>query len=619
MSQRQISPWGEMYLLRAASYLVLFLFSLLSIIATPGAHAQVAAATSSPARILYINSYHRGYAWSDAIENAIRETLAEAHLGTEISVEYLDSYRFNSGAQVEPLVALMAAKYATFRHDLVIVSDNAAFDFAVENRNRLFAGAPIVFCGYNQFRPEMVKGIANITGISEDISVVGTIELALKVHPRTRALVFVTSSSDAGSVRIAQTINESVLPKYRPRFELLELRDASTDEIRQSLTSLPRETVVFVAGQTRDAAASRLGASAENGQRLSAASPFPIYTFWDSYLNMGALGGQVITGQEQGRTAAELALRILGGTPADAIPVVMTSSAISMFDYNLMQRFGISTSALPPDSVIINRPFSMWRAYPWQIVSAIMSAIVGLMLSLALVRYVLARRKVLEEQVEQRAKGERRAVERMVELKNANQRLAQLSFSDGLTQLANRRRFDEVLESEFLRLGRTQLPLSLIMIDIDHFKNFNDTYGHVAGDDCLRLVAGVIASVADRASDLAARYGGEEFAVILADTDAAGVTIVAERIRQGIQDLALPHRTSNVAKVVTASLGVITMTTSQLATVKDVILLADQLLYRAKSGGRNRVMTGTWPPVRIHAPSKVTDAKGESVVRFVTG
>ncbi len=175
------------------------------------------------------------------------------------------------------------------------------------------------------------------------------------------------------------------------------------------------------------------------------------------------------------------------------------------------------------------------------------------------------------------------------QLEESNRKLEALSITDGLTGLANRRHFDEVLAKEYARHIRTGAELSLIMLDIDHFKAFNDCYGHVSGDECLRQIGRAIAEGASRAADLAARYGGEEFACILPETDRAGAVVIAEQIRRGIQALAIPHRGSAVAECVTASLGLATVICSADQAVEELITRSDEMLYLAKSNGRNRV------------------------------
>jgi len=184
---------------------------------------------------------------------------------------------------------------------------------------------------------------------------------------------------------------------------------------------------------------------------------------------------------------------------------------------------------------------------------------------------------------------EQKVAERTRELSAANRKLEALSNTDGLTQLANRRRFDKVLEAEIFRLRRSGAPLSLIMLDVDFFKKFNDTHGHVAGDECLRQVGALIKSLVNRPTDLSARYGGEEFAVILPETNSEGALAIAERLRRGIAGLAIPHAASSVAKHVTASLGVVTVIPNIALSATELVKLADTQLYQAKQNGRNRI------------------------------
>lgn len=162
------------------------------------------------------------------------------------------------------------------------------------------------------------------------------------------------------------------------------------------------------------------------------------------------------------------------------------------------------------------------------------------------------------------------------------------SITDSLTGLANRRYFDEALRTEFYRLKRSWSALSLIMLDVDHFKEFNDHYGHLAGDNCLRQIGTTLRTIVGRAPDIVARYGGEEFVVILPETEDNGAASLAERIRKVIEALAIPHSTSDTSEYVTVSLGVVTVYPSSLVSPEQVVALADSAMYCAKNGGRNR-------------------------------
>ncbi|MEH2206213.1 MAG: PAS domain S-box protein [Nostoc sp.] len=171
----------------------------------------------------------------------------------------------------------------------------------------------------------------------------------------------------------------------------------------------------------------------------------------------------------------------------------------------------------------------------------------------------------------------------------ANEELQRLATLDGLTQIANRRRFDEYLEAEWQRLKREQLSLSLILLDVDFFKLYNDTYGHLGGDDCLRQLASALKNIIKRPADLIARYGGEEFAIILPNTEIQGAICVAQTVRQGVRDLAIPHAQSRVCDRVTVSLGVVSIVPNAGISPPDLINAADKALYVAKQQGRNRV------------------------------
>lgn len=173
----------------------------------------------------------------------------------------------------------------------------------------------------------------------------------------------------------------------------------------------------------------------------------------------------------------------------------------------------------------------------------------------------------------------------------ANEALEKLARTDELTQVANRRFFNEYLNQEWHRMIREQLPLSLILIDIDFFKRYNDTYGHLAGDECLAKVANVLKTAATRSTDLAARYGGEEFAIIMSNTPIAGAIQIASEIQSRIKHLQIPHESSQVSQFLTLSIGVVCTVPTLHITSAQLVSQADQALYRAKLEGRDRAIS----------------------------
>ena len=185
---------------------------------------------------------------------------------------------------------------------------------------------------------------------------------------------------------------------------------------------------------------------------------------------------------------------------------------------------------------------------------------------------------------------EKEVKKRTAELEKANKKLSRLANLDGLTHIPNRRRFDEYLSLEWQRHQRQQQTISLLLIDIDYFKPYNDFYGHQQGDECLIQVAQTIASTLQRPTDLAARYGGEEFVIILPHTSPQGALTVAELVQSAIASLQIPHQKSSVSEYITLSIGIATITPSSEYTPEDLIKTADNCLYQAKENGRNKIL-----------------------------
>jgi diguanylate cyclase (GGDEF)-like protein len=176
-------------------------------------------------------------------------------------------------------------------------------------------------------------------------------------------------------------------------------------------------------------------------------------------------------------------------------------------------------------------------------------------------------------------------------LQDANQKLEELANLDGLTQVANRRCFNNRLQSEWQRLARENQPLSIILLDVDNFKSYNDYYGHLAGDDCLIRIGQTLQKVVRRSTDLAARYGGEEFVLLLPNTDLEGGIKVAQNIQQTIHNLAIPHAQSDVKDIVTVSLGISSLIPTLEVQPDTLVACADKALYDAKQQGRDRWST----------------------------
>jgi len=210
----------------------------------------------------------------------------------------------------------------------------------------------------------------------------------------------------------------------------------------------------------------------------------------------------------------------------------------------------------------------------------------------------------LKHEIDSRKSRERELHETTSKLEKANAALHRLSLLDGLTAIPNRRSFDETLDREWRRATRTGGSLSVFMLDLDHFKKHNDTYGHAAGDACLRSVAEVFGQVLMRPADFAARYGGEEFAFVLPETELGGAMHVAETVREAIANLEFVYRGHPGIVRVTASIGVAATRPRWGGSAADLLAAADQALYTAKAAGRNRVIASGYDGSTTHSPGQ---------------
>lgn len=198
--------------------------------------------------------------------------------------------------------------------------------------------------------------------------------------------------------------------------------------------------------------------------------------------------------------------------------------------------------------------------------------------------------KEAEKDIEKHQKNLERIVEqRTNELNRTNEHLDKIARIDSTTGIYNRRHFNETLEAELRRSRRMKEKLSLIMCDVDYFKNYNDTYGHIAGDGCLKEIATILDNAFNRASDLVARYGGEEFSIILPGITSKKALSLAEELIKGIRKKKLPHKSSPIGEIVTISVGVATIQLNELENCTSIISAADKALYQAKESGRNNV------------------------------
>ncbi len=335
--------------------IALLLSLLLSFLPTTG-DAAFAQAQGERKQVLYINSYHPGYKFSDDIERGIT-TIFQEQGNIALRVEYLDAKRITSPEYLEQVYQLFKIKYKDAHLDLVISSDDAALNFLFKNADSLFPDVPVVFVGANFFDITRLKGYERFTGVSEEVDIAGTIEIALKLHPNVRNIVVVNDTSVTG--KNIHRAFDTIIPKYpQVNFEFLE--DVTMDEIRQRVGTLSQDSLVYLTLFFNDKAGSYFEYD-QFTSLVAESSSVPVYGTWDYSLGYGIVGGKLTSGYTEGERGAKLALRILGGEKPSDIPVEKQVKSNYMFDYKVLQKWGIDVSSLPKDSFILDRPVSFYE------------------------------------------------------------------------------------------------------------------------------------------------------------------------------------------------------------------------------------------------------------------
>jgi len=345
-------------------------------------------------KLLILHSYSPGYKWTDDIIKGIAAATGAAREKISLQNEFMGAKWADDEEYFQLLFKTLKHKFQWAGFDAIITTDNDAFDFMLRYRDALFPGTPVVFCGVNQFQPSQLRGAKGFTGVTEVVSMKATLDLALKLHPETRRIVFINDTTTTGRVIHNRILD--ILPDYRQRVNFVLLDDVEMPQILATVKQLQRDSLVLFTFFSTDIKG-RVWDFDESIMLIAKASPVPIYGTHDFNLGYGIVGGMLASGYYQGRVAGSLALRVLRGDDADKIPVVMHSPNRYMFDYRQMRRFAIKISDLPKDSIVINRPINIYNVHKttiWGFTILLVFLILGVIL--------LLRNMTIKKQAEQK-------------------------------------------------------------------------------------------------------------------------------------------------------------------------------------------------------------------------
>ncbi len=300
-------------------------------------------------KVLLLHSYHTGYKWTDDITSAVQDELYGNKV--DLRIEHLDTKRYFTPQYLNLQKESLSKKYTSTQFDVVLVSDNHALNFALDFRPELFPDTPIVFCGVNSFKQEMLKGHKNITGINESVGVRKTVDLMLSIHPETKRIVVVNDDSVTATI-LEKNFKERTQGKY-PNLEWYYTEDFSTQDLQSLLQSLAPDDLVLLGVFFQDNKG-RQFEYYESAALINKHSHVPAYGLFDFYLNHGIVGGYLTNGALQGQMGAKLVLDILAGKTADEIPVIMKSPNQYFADSSVLKQFGIRENEMPQETIFIN-------------------------------------------------------------------------------------------------------------------------------------------------------------------------------------------------------------------------------------------------------------------------
>ncbi|GAB7023168.1 ATP-binding protein [Salidesulfovibrio brasiliensis] len=312
-------------------------------------------------RVLLLNSYHQNLAWVENINRGVIDVLRPTETGMELLVENMDTKRVEYSEEYKKqLHEVYAHKYAKMRPDLVLASDNNAFEFLKEYHEELFKDVPVVFCGVNDFREEMLRDQPLFTGVSEEVDALETVRVLLKLQPSTTRIFVINDDTPTG--RAWESDMRKQLGRLGNHIKLTYARPMSFDSLLTLVSSLEPDTVVLLGAYFRDSLKRYIGGK-EAVRQISEASRVPVFGLLDFALGNGIVGGMLTSGYRQGQAMAQLGLLVLSGRHPEDLPVITTGLVSPQYDYTQLRRFGMDPSDLPPDSDIINMPRSFYEQH----------------------------------------------------------------------------------------------------------------------------------------------------------------------------------------------------------------------------------------------------------------
>ena len=313
--------------------------------------------------VLLIHSYHKGYVWSDDISKTIEKNFEE-HKNIELTTVYMDAKRIDDSSYLENLSRLYKQQFEGRKFDLIIVSDNNAFDFMIKYYEFLFKNIPVLFCGINNFHKVLLDEndmYKYMSGVSEKVDLEKNFELISKLHPKLKNLLIINDTSNTGYA-IKRDL-EPIIQKYKKKYNIEYTDDLEIKNLQKKVSNLDKENSVILFVLLFKDTTGKFFTHKQSFDEVKRVSEVPIYGLWDFYLNNGIVGGLLTSAIAQGENISKMAFDVLNGKKITDIPILEKSPNLYMFDYNELKKFNLDVSEQVENPLIINEPNTIYKEH----------------------------------------------------------------------------------------------------------------------------------------------------------------------------------------------------------------------------------------------------------------
>lgn len=554
--------------------------------------------------VLFISSYHAGFETLPDQINGIKSVFNDA--GISLDIDYMDTKRVDNEENYENYFKFL--KYRLdhdLNYDVILVGDDNGLQFLMDHRENLVPDLPIVFfCINDMERAKLANELPNVTGIVEGISLKSNLDLATNLFPNAKKIYGIVDDSPTG-IGDATSFLLAAENYSNYQFELINASEHSLEEFKQELSNIGVEDIVFYMSYFEDVSGNDYSID-EATTIISESVKAPVFRMSIGGVGSGLLGGEMVSYEEQGRLAARMAVSIINGENPNEINMIQESPNKVIFDYNVMQQFGLKIKDLPKGSIILNKPTDYFQLYKNVLMPAI-GILIVLMFFIAILivdnMKLKAKDKLLNENNielaalnEEMIASEEELREQYDKLTNSQKSLYEseeryrvLAFTDTLTGLSNRTALMLFLEGFVIDHSK---KWSLLYIDIDNFKYINDSSGHEIGDAILSQIGNRLCKYEEKYAFLS-RLGGDEFVMVVKRSETEPVdertnnfNLFVKEIMDSIEQ-AIEVR--GLLFYLTCSVGISNYPEDG---IDKAMLLrkADMAMYQAKFAGRSRFL-----------------------------